>query len=355
MLHQNEAPEPSPCLKGGQEMNFDNSGMELSEFCSFLVDTFPIGSVDKIKFIPKGEDGYGYQVETKDGSMYFAKVQAKSNDVHFSSALTAVSALHYQYQKAFVVAPISTFSNKSFELYGDKVVSLFPFIMGTSLYDEGEFVRHIDEIMEMMADLHSVDCREFPQLPVEKFENPFEKTILHLLMVAESREFHNEYQQKAAVLLLKEREDIEATLEKMRIMQQSFLKLSLEYTVTHGDPNFANILRDEEHTLHLIDWGELAISSIERDLMFFIEVDGNPLDFKRFLSSYMVHRPKANVHPEIIEFYLYRWCLQEIADYGSRLLLQNVSVEEMQHSWNELQPYLPITHQSIKDTIERIR
>ena len=355
MLHLDEALEPSPCLKGGVVMKFDNSGIDMEQFCSFIENSFPIGGIDRLQFIPKGEEGYGYLVEAKDGEVYFARAHQKQANLDFSLALTATSALHYQYQKAYVVAPILTFNKQSFELFGNKVVSLFPFIKGTSLYDEGEFVRDIDGIAEMIADLHTVDSRDFPQLPVAKFENPFEKTILQLLKVSELQGFRHEYQQKTAALLLRERADIEATLKKMRRMQQSFSKLELEYTLTHGDPNFANILRDEEGKLHLIDWGELAVSSIERDLMFFIEVDGEPLNFKQFLTSYMAHRPKAKFHPEIIEYYLYRWCLQEIADYGGRLILQSVSVDEMQHSWNELQPYLPISHQFIQERVEKLK
>lgn len=50
--------------------------------------------------------------------------------------------------------------------------------------------------------------------------------------------------------------------------------------------------------LHLIDWGEIVIAPVERDLMFFIETD-----FKRFLSSYLLHRANTIIHPEIFEFY----------------------------------------------------
>ncbi|WP_026562707.1 phosphotransferase [Bacillus sp. J37] len=335
-------------------MKFDNSGMNLEVLTQFIEDNYQIGSICSINFIPKGEDGYCYSINTNRYHHYFVKAQKSNNHLDFFHSLRTVSDLRYKYNKDYVVAPIKTSQQKSIVPFDNMWISLYPFIQGTSLYETSEFTRHLEHIAKTLADFHSVSIHN-DQLPKETFQNPFEKIILHLLNVAEKQDFSsNLCKQKTASLFIKERKDIEVTLEKMRTVQTQFSKKNYKQTITHGDPNFSNILRGPNQKLYFIDWGEIAFAPVERDLMFFLEVDGKPLDFGQFISTYLKNRPETIIHPEIVEFYLYRWCLQEIADYGYRLLVENNGVEEDEHSWKELQPYLPIPHLSIQDRMNNI-
>lgn len=327
-------------------MKADNSGIIIKQLAHFIETIYPIETINSIMFIPKGEEGYGYFVKTEKGKDYFLKIQ-KPNDFDYLTALDAVSDLHFHYKLQYIVAPVRTLDNKSIVEFEGHLISLFPYIKGKSIYETGEFNKNLEQIAKMIADLHNINVKNFDQLPKEKFQNPFENTILKLLHKVEKDDYGSDfYKHKAAELLLKQRMDIEETLEKMKNLQRKLSEASIKFTLTHGDPNFANILRNENGSLNIIDWGEIAIAPIERDLMFFIEVDGKPLDFKSFLSK---------MNHEIFQFYLYRWCLQEIADYGSQILLQSSKTEIDKHSWIELQPYLPIPHQSIHEKVDEIK
>ncbi|KKI90397.1 hypothetical protein WQ54_20775 [Bacillus sp. SA1-12] len=337
-------------------MKKDNSGIKKDHLIQQIEDQYPIGKINSIYFLPKGEGGYGYYIETESKKSFFAKVERTDKSTNFSVALSVTSALNYQHRKKYVVAPILTNSGKETIKINDKAISLFPYIYGDSIYDLKNFNHYLEPISRLMADLHSVNYKMFEHLPTEQFENPFEETIYKLLDISSQYDSRtNDYKQKTALLFMSEREDLLAVLKKMKSMQMNLSTLLVEHVITHGDANFANILCDKEDLLFIIDWGEIKIAPVERDLMNFIEVDGEPVDFKRFLTSYLIHRPHTIIHEGIFEFYLYRWCLQEIADYGSRILLENNSEEELKESWIELQPYLPILHPLIQSRVEDIK
>lgn len=332
-------------------MKRDNSGLNLDHLAQCIEDKYHIGSISSIRFIPKGEGGYCYSIKTDSDNHYFVKAQ---KSIEHLNSLKTVSDLRYKYKKDYIIAPIQTSHKKVIVTFDNKWISLYPFIQGKSLYETNQFANHLEQIAKMLADFHNLSIHN-EQLPRETFQNPFQKNILHLLHLATKQDFSsNRIKQKTAELFIKERKELETVLGKMRALKRGFSKRHFKLTITHGDPNFSNILCNPDEKLYFIDWGEIGFAPIERDLMFFQEVDGEPLDFEQFISTYLNDRPNTIIHPEIFEFYLYRWCLQEIADYGYRLLVENNGEEDDEHSWKELQPYLPIPHLSIHDRINNI-
>ena len=118
---------------------------------------------------------------------------------------------------------------------------------------------------------------------------------------------------------------------------------------THGDPNLANILIDERGALHLTDWGEVALGPRERDLFHFTGER-----FEAFLRRYLGTVGLVELHERLFAFYTYRWTVQEIADYTTRILFRNTDPEEDRHAWEELAPYLPIRHEAIEAELRAI-
>ncbi len=152
--------------------------------------------------------------------------------------------------------------------------------------------------------------------------------------------------------MLAERTDILATLDKMRRLKPELGRLDLDRALTHGDPNWANILVDTSNNLLLIDWEDVALGPPERDLMFF--TDWGEGRFELFLRHYVETYGQVRLHEEAFAFYLYRWVVQEIADYSTRILFRNVYPEEDEHAWSELALYLPTRHEDIDASLRRI-
>ena len=135
-------------------------------------------------------------------------------------------------------------------------ISIFPFIQGASIYENERTITDSKNLASIMADFHSLDPSSFDYLPQEKFDNPFEKSILKLMDIAKNGgKCTTRYKENAKELLLKEKDDIHATLKYMKTMQKQLKALPYQPAITHGDPNYANIMRDLKGNLHLVDFG----------------------------------------------------------------------------------------------------
>jgi thiamine kinase-like enzyme len=119
--------------------------------------------------------------------------------------------------------------------------------------------------------------------------------------------------------------------------------------VTHGDLKIENWIKDREGKLYLIDWSKIGFAPPERDLINFTGER-----FESFLLQYLQayeHPPK--LHPEFFEYYSYFLVLWSIADYGSWILLEEASLAEVSHAWQELNRYLPINHKDIQAEVNK--
>lgn len=93
-------------------------------------------------------------------------------------------------------------------------------------------------------------------------------------------------------------------------------------------------------------FGVDAVGPPERDLFMFMDTPDDA-----FLRRYRDAAGGLHLHARLIAFYHYRWAVQEIADYATRLLFGPSSQAEEEHAWAELQPYLPVPHRQIEDAV----
>jgi hypothetical protein len=235
---------------------------------------------------------------------------------------------------------------------GEYTVALFPFVDGDTLYNQATTDVDIIEAASLLAALHRRGTPLAPPtLRRETFENPFSAPILHALDAANHRlPGPNTYRRQVYELLVAEQTDILATLDRMDELQLRAQALDFDWVLTHGDPNLDNFLKDPEGLLHLTDWGELALGPPERDLFAFTGEH-----FALFLRHYVVATGTRTFHPDLFAFYFYRWALQEIADYTTRILFRNLDPLEDEHAWQSLQPYLPIPHAQIAHGLDEVQ
>ncbi|MBS4199363.1 phosphotransferase [Bacillus sp. FJAT-49732] len=331
-------------------MKVDNSNIHKSYLLAFINQTYDIGEGQKIEFIPKGEEGYCYSLETKSRGLYFVK--ATKTVRNLSPSLSAIYFLHFREKRTYLLPPIQSKAGEVVEHFDSYQISVFPYINGNSIYEGKLTLSDTSKIAFMVADLHKIEQNKVSDLLHEQFDNPFEKNILKLMHTLEMNDkTESIFRQQARELFATEQDDIYATLRHMRAMQKQIQSLPLSFSITHGDPNYANIMRDSNGNLHLIDCEWLEYGPIERDIMAFTENEY----FEQFLLEYLQYHQNAKLHLEVFEFYLYRWALQEISDYGSQLFFGSTGDEENEHAWKELQPYLPIPHEEIRKSLKNIK
>jgi thiamine kinase-like enzyme len=333
-------------------MKLDTSGIDPEQLARFIDDEYAL-RIAAITFQPKGEASYSYIGDEPDGAHWLIKVQDTARTVDLEARLRAVSFLHVEGGLPQLLAPRRNRHGDCACRYARYTVSVYPFVEGVTVWEHGPSDAYAIAVAPLMAAFHkSASLLPFP-VPEETFDNPFVGPILRALRTVEAPgSLANDYQERLRRLMLAQRADIFATLDKMRQLKAQARALELDRAITHGDPNWANILVDTAGGLHLIDWDDLAFGPPERDLVFF--TDWGPGRFELFLRQYLARYGPVRLHPEVFAFYLYRWVAQEIADYSTRILFSNVDPAEDEHAWTELQPYLPAHHAELEAGVRRV-
>jgi thiamine kinase-like enzyme len=330
-------------------MKFDTSNIDQNALIKHLNDAYGL-SIVSIAFTPKGEEAFCYVARDHNGGDYFLQAQERDRARDLEAVYAVVVALHDRWGLSQALAPLRTAIGNLTSLFGQYTIATLPYVGGATAFEAGITDEQLGQAARTMARLHGSDPHRLPQMPGERFDNPFEPAILRALdavtVLPASASMHH---RRLRSLLLDQQGDIRATLDQMRRMGLVARILNAPLVPTHGDPNLANFLIDEAGNLHLTDWGEVALGPRERDLTFFAEDR-----FETYLESYLDDSEQLLLHASLFRFYMYRWVMQEIADYTTRILFDSPEPEHAEYAWGELQPYLPIPHADVESGMQEI-
>lgn len=309
--------------------------------------------IDTLKLGPQGEDSFSWVGESHHGSRYFIRLQKNRPASLFETAMRATISLRQKARLWQVVAPFLTKRGRTVSKLDGYDVCVFPFIEGRRLSDIGVSGEDIAKIARLIARVHTTDTRSgFPRLRRETFANPFEENVRRIFLRAKSSSHpidDDDYRRRVFRLVKAEKETITLALKEMRSLRTRILPIHPEQVLTHGDSNTANFIKDPHGRLFLTDWGDIGVGPPERDLFHFSGQSLGP-----FLKEYTRFRTRIRLSTEIFAFYYYRWALQEISDYCSRILDFPIGLRERKHAWRELQPYVPVQHRQISRQLGQI-
>lgn len=309
--------------------------------------------VSTLTFLPLGEEAYAFAGYTPEGPRYFVRAQHMLRATALEETYAIIYALHTQAGLTQVVAPYPRVQGTFTIRFGSYIVAVFPFIEGHTLHDQQPSNEDVVQAATLLAAIHnSNSATSFTVRKRETFDNPFEPAIVHALKAVDELQAVNDYQQCVLDLLAAEYDDIQAALQHMRQLQIQAQLLEFDWVLTHGDPNLANLLKDCQGVIHLTDWGEISWGPPERDLSAFT---GRGEQSEIFLRQYAQARGSIRLHLDLFAFYFYRWTMQEIADYTTRILFQEMGATEDEHAWAELQDYLPIRHTGIATALQELQ
>jgi thiamine kinase-like enzyme len=329
-------------------VNVDSHHIDKQALRQLLGEQYGLHAAD-LRFVPRGEESYGYVLETPDQARYFVKVY--EDPPKLEVRYQAANLLHTQCGLSFVVCPHATRHATFQAKLGKHAVALFDFIDGTVHDPGGVSDRTWAQIAILTASLHqSVRCPALPSLPVEQFELWFEDWLLRVLSVTEDgRPLANACEREARTLLAREKNDILATLDRLKQLTERARAIAFEPALTHGDLTLENVIEDRQGRLYVIDWSKIAIAPPERDLVNWVG-DRFDLFLEAYASSY---DQTPTLHPELFEYYGTFLILWAIADYGSWILLEEADLSDKEHAWTELQRRLPVEKGRVQD--DRVR
>ena len=312
--------------------------------------TIPLRS---ITFFPEGEDSYGYIVGSETDEKYFAKASTSVPD----SCLQYAFLLRYQCNISGVVAPLKTSDGTLSIPWHDFRVSLFPFIEGKSRWDlwkvEKDFTdAELDQTAALLATIHlCTDEIETSHLTTAKYDLPLRNELYTVLEASVKKApSQNSYQKQLLAALAAHRSSILETMDRYDELGRSAVASQTSFVITHGDPTPGNLILDTENRLYLIDWDGVCLGPPEKDLVSFTGER-----FEVVLERYLTERAcDVSLYADIFGFYIYEWTLNEIRDYGTKILFKNKDRQQNEYDWESLQDYLPPDRELMEDGIAAI-
>ncbi|MXV75321.1 aminoglycoside phosphotransferase family protein [Candidatus Poribacteria bacterium] len=309
--------------------------------------------LQSITFFPEGEDSYGYVVASETGEKYFAKASTAVP----KSRLQIASLLRHQCNISGIVAPLETQEGTLSVPWQDFRVSLFPFIEGKSRWDlwkvDKDFTdAELSQTAALLAAIHGcTDAVASNNLTVAKYDLPLRHELHRVLAAPGKIPPQNRYQKQLIEAITQHSSEILQVLERYDSLGRSASALQTLFVITHGDPTPGNLIIDAENRLHIIDWDGVCLGPPEKDLVSFTGER-----FEVVLESYLAERQNgAALHADIFGFYIYEWTLNEIRDYGTKILFKNSDTQQNAYDWESLQDYLPPDRKSMEDGIAAVR
>jgi spectinomycin phosphotransferase len=332
-------------------MKVDNA-FDKSELLEQLSTAYSL-PLQSITFFPEGEDSYGYVIASETGEKYFAKASTAVPN----SCLQVALLLRHQCNILGIVAPLETLEGTLSVPWQDFRVSLFPFIEGKSRWDLWKIGKDFTDAAlsltaALLATIHGcTDTIASDSLTVAKYDLPLRHELHTVLEAPEKIPARNGYQKRLLEAIAQHRSEILQTLERYDSLGRSASVLRTPFVITHGDPTPGNLIIDAENQLHIIDWDGVSLGPPEKDLVSFTGER-----FEVVLESYLAERQnRAALHADIFGFYIYEWTLNEIRDYGTKILFKNSDTQQNAYDWESLQDYLPPDQALMEDGIATVR
>ena len=309
--------------------------------------------LQSITFFPEGEDSYGYIVMSETGEKYFVKASTSVPDICLQAALR----LRHQGNISGIVAPLETKGGALSIPWRGFRVSLFPFVEGKSRWDLWKVGKdftdtELSQTAALLATIHgSTDAITLNNLTVAKYDLPLRHELHTVLEAPEKIPARNGYQKRLLETIVQHRSEVLQTLERYDALGRSATAQQTLFVITHGDPTPGNLILDTENQLHLIDWDGVCLGPPEKDLVSFTGER-----FEIVLEEYLTGRQRdVSLHTDIFGFYIYEWTLNEIRDYGTKILFKNNDVQQNEYDWESLQDYLPPNQALMEDGIAAVQ
>ncbi|MCB0107772.1 MAG: aminoglycoside phosphotransferase family protein [Caldilineaceae bacterium] len=284
-----------------------------------MIDQAYAISPQSLTFLPIGNDATAalFRVDAADGT-YLCKL--KRGPVE--PAGLAVPYHLYQQGMTAVVAPLPTRTGKLATPCDAFTLILYPYIAGETGMTVGLSPVQWQNFGRLLRQLHDVvlPADLVQQLPHESFTLRWQDTLLTLDQRIQRLHHTDPVAQELAVLWRARRDEIWRIVERTGALGQQLQAAPPPLVLCHADIHTANLLVDPEGALHIVDWDGVMLAPKERDLMFVTErANVQHLHEQAFFAGY----GHVTIDPVAFAYYRYEWVVQELADYGRRILLRD--------------------------------
>ena len=170
----------------------------------------------------------------------------------------------------------------------------------------------------------------------ESFRLPNRTDLEAALQSVEERWTGGPYSEPARSLLRRHLAEVRQALAEYDELAQSALRDRSGWTITHGEPHSANVLRTSEG-LRVIDWYTALLAPPERDLRMLLSPNAGGS-----LPRHYTETTGHSIDADILRLYALWWDLCEIGIYLALFRSEHADTEDSRVSWGGLQESITV-------------
>ena len=236
-------------------------------------------NVESVSVALRGFVGETYIINT-DREKYFLKIFQENR--YFANVLQGLPVLRELKDLGvnYINFPIFTKEKTFYFVENNRYYILFNYIKGenTEEYELSKVFQQLIEISKLTKSIKSPIKREnFNVLYVESFEESIERY-------------------KDVSVIQNHLDGVLNHWSRFKDLANTLKRKNYTMYITHGDA-FGNVIKDKED-LYIIDWDDLLLAPLERDLWFFF-------DNQEVIELYRKEFPNFHMDRDIILYYVY--------------------------------------------------
>jgi spectinomycin phosphotransferase len=303
----------------------------------------------RLDYLPVGFGSHHWEAADAGGTRWFVSADDLRAGRHagwgpddvfiaLDRAYRTAAALRDEAGLEFVVAPVVSEGGAVLRRLDRRyAIRVEPFVGGIATED-GEFECPEDRrrMGMLLGRLHAASERVPAGLPRrEDFAIAGRAALEAALATLESPWGSGPFAEPARELLRAHAEELRERLGAHDRLVECVRDSPGAWVVTHGEPHSANVMREPDGGLRLVDWDTALVAPRERDLWMTLDTDMAGWDEYRGVIG------AVNLEERALHLYRERWALAEICAYVAEFRQPHEETEDTRASWRELGEYLP--------------
>lgn len=280
------------------------------------------------EFLPLGLDSNAavYRLVSEQGTPYLLKVKAGP----FYEQGCLVPAFLRKQGITSVVAPVPTRNHALWTHIEEQTVIVYPFLDGetswTGMTDEqwkevGSIFQQIHQVTLPPVSFASLRKETFDPTEYARWVHTFEAQHVHTLGG------NNRFEDALLSSWRAHRPTIHAVVASLEKLAGVLQKRTLPYVICHADLHPANLLRDADGHVFVIDWDEVMLAPKERDFLFVkassadsAALPGSPAFFQGY--------GQADIDWMALTYYRYERVVQDLIAFAQDVFFRDDVGEE---------------------------
>jgi spectinomycin phosphotransferase len=322
--------------------------LDLVELRAVLERYWGLGGA-QLEYLPLGFGSHHWRAFDSRGVQWFVTVDdlqapfqaGEDADGAFAAldrAFRTASWLSDEAELEFVVAPLHDDDGIVIRRLSDRyAVTVSPFIFGeSSVWGPYESADERRDMGRILGRLHVATEHARAELPRrDDLSVPARAALAEALADLDRPWASGPYAEPVRRLLQVNAGDLERRLHEYDELAAKVRERSEPWVVTHGEPHRANVIRDPQGAVHLVDWDTTLIAPRERDLRMVLDEDLTGWD------DYVGAAGDTTLNPEAIELYRRWWELADVTTFVDVFRKQHERTEDTAESWRVLSENLP--------------